>query len=240
MLVYAPDLGKDSPAATWIIAPYIPTEGVVLLYGKKGVGKSPLTWALAESYATGASWLGHIPTHTGRVLYIEADTPRLVVAPRMRLAVTSPNIAVYFPPGSISDHDGWRRLKEETAEVRPGLVIVNTLRKVHAGDDKSSDVPAQVYDRFRGQWPNACHVFVHHEKKTPANPDHTLTEGEEFSGSLAWANDAQVVLRLWCHTGRPSAKGRETILTMTGNQLAPLAPPTRYFLAEGLVGPLCK
>ena len=234
VIILASDLPASTPDAPWLLKPYFPREGIVLLYGKKGVGKSPLTWALAESYATGAPWLGMAPQNLGTTLYIEADTPRLVVSPRMREVMKSPNIAICFPDGSLAVEQGWKRLQAETAGLAPGLVVINTLRKVHLGDDKTSQTPTMVYTRFKHQWPRACLVFVHHEKKTPSNPDHELGSGEEFSGSLAWANDAQVVLRLWCHAGaRVGVQGRETILTMTGNQAAPTAPPLRYFLVNG-------
>ena len=236
-LYRADQLPDTPPGGGWLIKPFIPVEGIVLLYGKKGVGKSPLTWALAHAVATGTPWLGYPAQDKGIVLYIEVDTPVPVVSPRMKPVMGQDlDIHIYFPPGSIADHDGWKRLQAETKECTPKLVIVNTLRKVHVGDDTKSTIPSLVYSRFRFQWPHACIVFVHHEKKTPSNPEHGFSSGEEFSGSLAWANDAQVVLRLWRHRGRPNEKeGRETILSMTGNQLAPLEEPIRFYLKGGLV-----
>jgi len=230
-----PSASADSPL--WLIKPYFPREGIVLLYGKKGVGKSPLTWLLAESVATGTPWLGYAVQDPGQVLYLEVDTPSIVAIPRMRQVITSHDVKVYFPPGSVADEAGWRRLQTETKHLNPKLVVVNTLRKVHAAKDTDSDIPSRVYTRFRIQWPHALSVFVHHEKKTPANPEHEFSRGEEFSGSLAWANDAQVVLRLWRYGGRPAKAGQETILGMSGNQLAPLAEPVRFLLINGLVGP---
>lgn len=236
MLIRAPELATQSATTPWIIEPYFPREGIVLLYGKKGVGKSPLTWALAEACATGSEWLvPHLPVkEVGPVLYIEADTPRLVVSQRMGQVLSSPDVHIYFPPGSIADADGWRRLQHETEAVTPSLVIINTLRKVHAQKDTDSNIPNLVYTRFRTQWPHACLVFVHHEKKTPANPDHEFTEGEEFSGSLAWANDAQVVLRLQRRVGHPKSTGYECLLKMEGNQLAPKSAPLQLFLSDGV------
>lgn len=236
---FADELPDIQDEAAWLIKPYIPREGVVFLYGKKGVGKSPLSWALAQSVATGAPWLGHAVQDPGPVLYLEVDTPLPVVSARMRQALKSHSIRVHFPPGSLADVAGWERFKREAkAWEVPKLVIVNTLRKVHAAKDTDSNIPALVYSRFRAQWPASCIYFNHHEKKTPANPDHQFSLGEEFSGSLAWANDAQVVLRLWRRAGGAYNEGRETILSMSGNQIAPQAGPLRFYLKDGQVGDL--
>src|SRR5712692_5192872 len=97
-LIRGNELTSESPESAWLVRPFFPREGIVLLYGKKGAGKSPLTWALAESVATGQPWLGFPVETTGPVLYIEADTPRPSIEARMSQAIHCPEVYIYFPP----------------------------------------------------------------------------------------------------------------------------------------------
>jgi len=232
-LIRGNELTSEQSESLWLVKPFFPREGIVLLYGKKGVGKSPLTWALAEAVATGTPWLGDKPTTTGEVLYLELDTPRMVVEPRIRQAITSSQVAIFFPETPISDPAGWKVMVDQTKHVKPVLVVVNTLRKSHSSTDIESSIPSRLYAKFQTTWPRTCLAFVHHEKKTPTNPDHGAEEGEEFSGSLAWANDAQVVMRLGRPLGRPIQDAPTLMLSMSGNQLAGCSRPRRFSLIDG-------
>ena len=84
------------PAPAWLIEPYLPSEGIVFLYGKKGVGKSPLTWAMAQAVATGESDLFTVRS-TGQVLYVEVDSPLPTVKLRAPKVLSSPNAWYCFP-----------------------------------------------------------------------------------------------------------------------------------------------
>lgn len=212
----------DSP---WLLKPYLPREGIVFLYGKKGVGKSPLTWTLARSIATGEPFFGCQPQGKGRVLYIEVDSPLSLVAGRFEgKTPLPPEVCFYFPSNPvIISKDGRRQLGQDLREYlkgqKPELVIINTLRKIHVLKDTESATVSFVYSQLRTLFPGSCLLIVHHEKKTPANPEHSFEKGEEFSGSLAWHNDANVCLNLRRAAGLHAKEGMNLSLEMTGNQL---------------------
>ena len=219
------------PAPAWLIEPYLPREGIVFLYGKKGVGKSPLTWAMAQAVATGESNLFAVRS-TCQVLYVEVDSPLPTVKLRAPLVLNSPNAIFCFPSDPlICCPRGMEELRLECRDLTPGLVVFNTLRKIHPWDDKVSETPSRVYGAMRALWPHACLLFVHHEKKDPT--EYPYTAGEEYSGSLAWHNDAQVALRLAVPRGRPLDPKQGMLFTLTniGNQLGPKAPPVKLLLA---------
>ncbi len=217
----------------WLLEPYIPREGVIFLYGKKGVGKSPLTWSLARSIASGEPWMGLPVSSPGEVLYIEVDSPLSVVKARTDHLKFPPNLFFYFPTNSfLCSQDGYDQMKKETGHLHPSLVIVNTLRKVHLFKDKEPETPAKVYTLFRKLFQSV--LFVHHEKKTPADPEQGYERGEEFSGSLAWANDAQVCLQLRRAPRSKDDGSHNLILVNTGNQLHAQPPDLKLLLdADG-------
>ena len=74
----------------FLIDPYIPERGVVLLHGRKSLGKSPISWAIASSIAAGTPFFG-CKSKPGKVLYIEADTPEIMVRKRISHLETQPN-----------------------------------------------------------------------------------------------------------------------------------------------------
>ena len=227
MLVSFRDLAGLDLTVPWVLEPYLPAEGIVLLYGKKGVGKSPITWSLTQSVASGEPWFGFAVQRPGAVLYVEVDTPPAGVRIRAPYIVTAPNAYLYAPTNPLVCQTP---LEREARAIEPVLVILNTLRKIHPWDDKVSETPQRVYGVLRQLWPSACLLCVHHEKKDPT--DHPYAEGEEYSGSLAWHNDAQVALRLSIPRGHPLRDGQALELGMTGNQMAAKAEPLRLILGQ--------
>ena len=221
-------------APVWLLEPYLPREGIVFLYGKKGVGKSPLTWAMSQAVATGASDGIFTVKSTGQVLYVEVDSPLPAVKLRAPRVLSSPNAWFCFPRDPlICLPRGSAEIQRECQGLKPALVVFNTLRKIHPWDDKVSETPSKVYGAMRAIWPEACLLFVHHEKKDPT--ERYYSPGEEYSGSLAWHNDAQVALRLAVPRGRPfkdeGSAGTPFTLFNTGNQLGAKASPMRLVLA---------
>lgn len=194
-------LAEPREAVPFLVDPYIPRGGNILFYGKTSIGKSPLTWELARCVGAGTPFFGH-QTQKGRVLYLEVDTPKMLVRERLRDAglLTAENVTWAFA-GAFnilnSKDPAVAGLKAAQAAIAPDLVIINTLRKVYAGDDINSDVPKRVYREFAAIFPQAARNFVHHERKTKGGLDDAqIDEREDFAGSAAWLNDAQVGLQL--------------------------------------------
>lgn len=193
-------LAEPREAVPFLVDPYVPRGGTVLFYGKTSIGKSPLTWELARCLGSGTPFFGHL-TERGRVLYLEVDTPKMLIRERLRDAglMTAENVWWEFaePFNVLKPGPVITRLKEAFMAVRPDLVIVNTLRKVYAGDDVSSDMPKEVYGAFARLFPGATVWYTHHERKTRGGLEAAeIDEREDFAGSAAWLNDAQVGLQL--------------------------------------------
>lgn len=189
-------LARQFEEFTFPIRPYVVGGGVTLLYGKTRVGKSPLTWEMARCIASGEPFFRY-PTTKGRVLYLDLDTPAALVQHRLALLDTPPeDFWVEFPPmRNIFLAVTQTRLKQYQAEVEPTAVFINTLRKLHEGDEKDAAQPHRVYDTLRSIFRGAGIVVVHHDKKTQGK-DQAGDPDEAFSGHMAWLNDCQIGLHL--------------------------------------------
>lgn len=190
-------------AIPFLIDPYVPEGGIILLYGKTRVGKSPFTWEIARCLGNGEAFLGH-PTRQSHVLYLELDTPRRLVQARVERLPTAPNVWWEFIPAiNVFEASSQGHLRSLEAQCHPDMVIVNTLRAIHYGDEKDAAIPLRVYKTFQAIFPKAAILFVHHDKKSSGNPEDASDPDEAFSGHMAWFNHCQTGLHLVKH-GNPT------------------------------------
>jgi hypothetical protein len=182
----------------FFIEPFVVREGVTLLWAKYSRGKSPLTWVMAQSIGSGKSFFG-LPVKQGKVLYLDVDSPPMVLKQRVQKLTPAPNVWwLLSKPLGIPDvaPEEQEMLDEAQENIRPDVVFLNTLRQIHNLDDKESRTPKLVYTFFKKQFPQAALFFVHHERKTSTDPRARAVEGEDFSGSQHWIDDAQVGLQI--------------------------------------------
>jgi RecA-family ATPase len=181
--------------------PYVVREGITFIWGKWGVGKSPLTWHMAKAIGTGEGFFG-LPTKKGKVLYIDVDSPETVAVDRLKKITKGVSgLDVHFvldkpytfPGQDPAQDDLFKKLNDD---YTPDVVFFNTLRKMHDLDDKESKSPKMVYSYYQHLFPSSALVFVHHAKKESLDPKARVVTSESFSGSQAWINDAQSALRL--------------------------------------------
>lgn len=214
---WLPDyLSQEIPTTPWLVDPFLPQGSIVFFHGPTSVGKSPFTWKLAHSVATGEDFFGYPVASTGPVLYLEFDTPSVQVIPRMQKIpgfqfVRNFFVANWAKPLNIIDPTpaDTHKLHELARNVAPVLVVVNTLRKVHALDDRNSDVPARVYGAWRKFFPDATLLFVHHDRKAPTGALNFDNPDQAFSGSQHWVDDAQVALHITRQYESKEAKKKE-------------------------------
>lgn len=193
-------IGREKREVPFLIDPYIPRESIVFLWGDTSIGKSPLTWAMAKAIGEGTHFFG-LPVKQGRCLYVEADTPEVVISPRIQAVKGEVPENVWFAfTGALGvpllDDKKRIDLLRARDECRPDVVFLNTLRKMHDLKDTDSTAPKAVYSYFQELFPGCALVFVHHIRKTPINPNIQENEREAFSGNKHWLDDAQVGLHL--------------------------------------------
>lgn len=189
---------KRYPKPSFLLDPFIVRGGITLLWGATSTGKSPTTWEMAHSIASGQNFFG-LPTQKSRVLYIELDTPEQVVQERLRSRPPSEGVWWLFSQPLSIPYAGPEQIEllvEARETASPEVVFINTLRKVHDLDDKESKAPKLVYSFFQKYFPGAALVFVHHTRKASTDPKAVPQDKESFSGSNHWLDDCQVGIHL--------------------------------------------
>lgn len=166
------------PDTTWIWRGIIPHSGAALVFGHAKTGKSKLILGLAEAVAnpTIPNFLGLPINEHGKVLYIQLDTPRSLWIEGYLSCVKSEaaidNIFIIdreLPdrpnPFDIRDSICQEWIRREVDVVQPIMVIVDTVRRMHRGDENDPTVMSLVYDTFINITQPAALVLLTHKKK---------------------------------------------------------------------------
>jgi hypothetical protein len=209
---------QTRPDPRWLIARHIPEEGIGLLYGDPGTGKSFTAQDMALTVATGkAAWHGdQIAANAGAVLYIAGEG-----AGDFKLRVKAWKTVNWFQDEMIPA-DRFRVLIEpmnfmrkedidqllqavDAAGIGPlSLIVVDTVSRAAAGADENSQqdmsIFVQALDALRVKT-GAFVLGVHHSSKAGA-----------MRGSTVLAGAADVVLHFERKKGQKY--GRLTCMKM--------------------------
>lgn len=180
---------------TWIVEHLLPTGGLFNLYGAPKGGKSWGALQLAVAIASGdGEWLT-FPVHThGPVLYLQLDTPRSLWAARLdAIAALGMDLSnVYFSDigtmpypfdilteqttyntvGKITTFPCQAWLRAQVDAIKPVVVIIDTLRELHKGDENDSGQMANVMSALvAATSPSAVCLISHSRKENLALPE---------------------------------------------------------------------
>jgi RecA-family ATPase len=209
-------LSQPSGPDTWLIKPLLPTSGAMLIYADPKAGKSYLALQLAQAIESGSSWLG-FPCRAGSVVYIQLDTPRNVWQDRIKTLVQAgsmtqlPSFAdresLNTWPFNILQPDHLIMLREALKSVTrvnmstgedslapPDLVIIDTLRESHQGDENDSTEMQEVVAALVAATQPAALLLISHSRKPSQDGDFSLMNDSRGSSYVVGRMDAIVRL----------------------------------------------
>ena len=82
-------LSLDIPPREMVLGPVIPAQGLVMLYSKRGVGKTHVGLSIAYAVASGSSFLRCTAPKPRRVLVLDGEMPGRVMQERLASIVNS-------------------------------------------------------------------------------------------------------------------------------------------------------
>lgn len=172
------DCAKLEP--DWLVPNAVPASAVSFFVGKPGSAKSWLAYDLALATVQQRDWLGFgTPTAglhpTAMILNFDNPHPecarrflRLGLARGERLWVHS--FGAHNPPEPLPPvlqlPDAFDPLESMVYALRPALIVVDSLRQAHTGDESSSQEMARIMGQLkRMAMYGAAVVIVHHARK---------------------------------------------------------------------------
>lgn len=216
---------------TYIIDPILPAGGILCIHGKGGSGKTQIMFSMIRSIIQGTDFLGKWPTRKGKVIYFQFDMPHPLYADRWKKALqgVDPGDMIYTVPWrgiNILDDTVRDEIKAMVSEVKPVLIVCDTLRKCHHLDENDNAVPSIVYGAWKEIIGGAAAGFIHHDKKSYTGmvkgkivTQHNWEEG--FRGARAWVDDAELGLSVY----KPDSKVNRILLRTTKQYCDPADAP---------------
>jgi len=195
----------------WIVQDILPTSGLASLYGRPKVGKSYAALQLAAAVGSPAAgeWLGFPIRNHGRVAYLQIDSPRELWMERIEEVQAAGVVFenVFFADALDAPYpfniltDGYDWLKTSIAAFDPDVLIFDTIRELHGGDENDSAQMKNVVALARSAARRAACLFLAHSRKGAglagaSDPD--ITDEMRGSGYISGRMDS--IIRMTDHT----------------------------------------
>lgn len=181
----------ELPAPSYLVDDVLVRDSIAVLFGKPGSGKSFLALDFGLCVAGGLPWQGR-EVRGGPVLYVAAEgvagLGKRVAAWQEATRVDRLD-GIWFMPGALNllQTERVAALVEVAAELKPALVVLDTLARSMVGGDENSardvGVAVDAADRLRVAT-GATVLLVHH----------TTKDGSAFRGSSALEGAADTML----------------------------------------------
>lgn len=147
-------LKQGSHDIEWLVEGLAPKNGLIILGGLPGLGKSWMLHDLAIACATGDKWLGHFTTTQTPVLYVDEESSDTLLRSRFSSLLSArkleaDTLGIHLLVGEGLKLDKPRsveHLKAELKATKPGLVIFDSLIRLHSGEENSATDISRVFE----------------------------------------------------------------------------------------------
>lgn len=228
------EVSATAPEARWLVKGFWSREAVGLIGGTPKTCKSWLGLDLATSVASGTSCLGHFTVEDKgpALIYLAEDALPIVrervagIAAHRGLDLERLDVHAVTAPSLRLDHEpDQQRLRATLERLRPKLLVLDPLVRLHTCDENSSQEIASLLGYLRDiqRRHHVAIVLVHHLGKKNRGQ---LGQGLRGSGDLhAWGDDNAYLTR----------KESELILTLE-HRAAPARSPVKLSLVSDVPG----
>jgi hypothetical protein len=200
------DLSEILGPVTWSWERWLPDRMLTILAGEPGSGKSALALRLAATFTDGRDWPDGCPyvDQIGRVLWVECEAAQAINLSRAQKWI--PPIQLDRLLGPLGDpisavhlDDPNGRLAVKKAALRPDvrLIVVDSLRGAHRGDENSSEtVGVMIWLAALARDTGKPVLVIHHVRKRSVRDEAGVVTLDRLRGSSAIVQPVRVVLAL--------------------------------------------
>jgi hypothetical protein len=179
----------EYPEPTFIIDQIL-VEGTVNVFGAyTGAGKSIITLSIIKSVLTGQPlWRKYPVLKTGPVLLVDEETPSGFLRERVEKMGFDKSLPLYFlhfQEVRLDRDDCFNALMEKIGEVKPVLVVIDSLIRVHRQKEDDATSMALVVGRLRKIVNSGTTLWtIHHHKKGEGPLSQKLRGSSDIPGGV--------------------------------------------------------
>lgn len=199
------DISRVPPLNWWVKPSRIPKDGIGIMYGPSGTGKSAIAISLALSMSCGRSWF-NCHTKTAPTLFLAAEGEH-GIAQRYKAwfqehGTHEGEYHVIPHAWNFSDYKQVCNLigiLQKHFKIAPGLIVIDTLQQTCGGVNKNSELGPYMNNvrTLQTAFPGSTVLIV----------DHTGKDGERgIKGDNTKIDNSDFVIRV-----RPDSAGRGTL-----------------------------
>jgi hypothetical protein len=170
-------LEKVFPPRTNLLTPWLPSQGLTMVYAKRGIGKTFFALNVAYAVASGGNYLGWQAPAAAGVLYLDGEMPAPAMQERLLsivkgslFAPTAPLIMVNpdFQPEGMPriDHENGQKAIDSILTDEIKLIVVDNISTLSSAKENDADgwTPVQGW-ALRQRASGRSILFVHHAGK---------------------------------------------------------------------------
>jgi AAA domain len=167
------------PPRSLILDPWLPTQGLAMIYSARGVGKTHLALGIAYAVAAGSSLLGWTTPEPRRVIYLDGEMPASTMQTRMAAIIAGSNdrppaddylqfLSADLTEGGLPDLSAGQGQAEIDAAIgQAELIIVDNISTlVRTGRENEAEgwLPVQEWALSHRRAGRSV-LFIHHAGK---------------------------------------------------------------------------
>ena len=169
---------KEIPPRKNLLTPWLPSQGLCMIYSKRGLGKTWLALEIAYAVSSGGRFLNWEAEYSQGVLYIDGEMPLSLMQERLSqiensrgkkigglLKILSPDAQEFGIP-DLSTREGQEKIDELIGDEIKLVVLDNLSTLIRSGKESESDswLPVQEWVlRLRSKGKSV--LLIHHAGK---------------------------------------------------------------------------
>jgi len=190
-------MAKEFPPNHWLVENVIPQQAITILHGAPMSLKTWVVLELAIRAAKGEKLFNQFETVQTGSLLVDMESGEWLLQDRFRTLQVDPALPIHYVTMESSDFTiaYAKGLVKWCDENEIGLVIIDSLTRIHSGDENTSKDSNKIFSTLRSLTKHGITVCViHHNRKGGRNQE---DDGEAMRGSsdIQASIDCQISVR---------------------------------------------
>lgn len=190
-------LDRKFPDQEYVIDRLIPAGGITILSGQASSYK---TWILLEAalkVAAGEPLFGRFATSQAGVLILDEESGERQLHKRLKLLGADKELPVYYQSyeGFTLNDDNVDYIKEVCANNNIRLLIIDSLSRIHTGDENQSSTTSEIFKYLRSfSAAGIAVLIIHHHRKTTQNSRGNISQELRGNSDILASADIHIAV----------------------------------------------